>query len=101
MSAAEAADWPTMQAAPIDAQPPKFSNFPKTSEAEAFGAKTHRGMQMAKKPTMKATSMMPSNNGRCLAPKELKAIEKMPIAMVMRVYCLIQHLRQHFGASKE
>ena len=88
MNAAEAADWPTMQAAPIDAQPPKFSKFPKTSEAGDFGAKTHRGMQMAKKPMTNPTSMTPSNNGRCLAPNELKAIEKTPTAIVMRVNCL-------------
>jgi hypothetical protein len=95
MNAAEAADCPTMQAAPIDAQPPKLSNFPNTSEAGAFGAKTHKGIQMAKKPTTKAASMTPSNSGRCLAPNELKAIAKTPTAMVMSVYCLFQHFCQH------
>jgi hypothetical protein len=100
INAADAADWPTMQAAPIDAQPPKLSNFPKTSEAGDFGANTHRGMQIAKKPTTKPASMTPSNNGRCLAPKELKAIAKIPTAMVMRVNCLLQQFCQYFRTFK-
>jgi hypothetical protein len=100
MNAAEAADCPTIQAAPIDAQPPKLSNFPKTSEAGDFGARTHRGMQMAKNPTTKPASMTPSNSGRCLAPKELKAIAKTPTAMVMRVNCLLQHFCQYCQAFK-
>ena len=41
---------PTKHAAPIDDQPPKSENVPKTSLAGALGARTQSGMMMQKKP---------------------------------------------------
>lgn len=78
-----------MQAPPIDAQPPQFSNLPKTSLTEALGAKTQSGMMMTKKPMRNIMRMRPSKRGRCLAAKALKEIAKAPTAMVMSVPCLL------------
>lgn len=41
---------PTKHAVPRVGQPPKFEKEPKTSLAEAFGARTQRGTIMQKKP---------------------------------------------------
>lgn len=43
---------PTKHAVPIVDHPPKFSNVPNTSLAGAFGANTHSGIIMQKKPKM-------------------------------------------------
>jgi hypothetical protein len=89
MKEADAAICPTTQAAPVVAQPPKFSKLLKTSAEEALGASTQRGMQITKKPTTNATKITPSNRGKCLAPNELKQIANTPTAMVIRVVCLL------------
>ena len=77
-----------MQAAPVELQPPKFRKSGHTAAEEALGARTQRGMLMAKKPKMWKKRMMPSKEGRALTAKALKRRAKMQTAIVMTVPCL-------------
>jgi len=95
MKAADAAICPTIQAAPVVDQPPKFEKLPNTSLAVAFGARIQRGITMAKNPKMKKERIRPSNSGSLFAPKALKETANTPTAMVISVPCLAAESHQY------
>ena len=78
---------PTKHAAPMEDQPPKFSNVPNTSLAGAFGARTQSGIIMQKKPKMCTIRTMPSRTGRCLAPYVFMRVPMTPIPIIRRDWC--------------
>lgn len=78
---------PTKHAAPMLDQPPKLLNEPKTSLAGAFGARTHIGMIMQKKPKMWTTRTIPSRMGNLLAPYVFIKVPMTPTPIMRRDWC--------------
>jgi hypothetical protein len=78
---------PTKVEVPRLSQPPALLNWVKTDSAVARGAKTHRGIIMAKRPTMWRIRIRASTIGSLLARKVLKKIENVVIEMTRRVPC--------------
>ena len=78
---------PTIKATPVVGQPPRFRNCVNTSEGEPRGAKTHRGMRMAKKPNRCITSTIFSTMGSFLARYVLNMMQNAVMAMTKRVPC--------------
>jgi hypothetical protein len=67
--------------------PPRFSNEPNTSLAGAFGANTHNGTMMQKKPKTVKIRTTISRIGRNLAPTVFMSVPKIPIKIMTRLWC--------------
>lgn len=72
---------------PVVGQPPLFVKVKRTSYALPRGAKTHRGMIIAKRPVMWMMRTIPSINGNFVANDVLKIMEKLMAAMAKSVPC--------------
>lgn len=80
-------DKPTMTDVPVLLHPPPLVNCVKTFLALFLGDKTHRGITIAKSPTMWIIKINPSIMGSFLAKNVLNRIAKVVIAMMSRVPC--------------
>jgi hypothetical protein len=78
---------PTKHAVPMLGHPPRFSNEPNTSLAGAFGANTHNGTMMQKKPKTVKIRTTISRIGRNLAPTVFMSVPKIPIKIMTRLWC--------------
>jgi hypothetical protein len=76
---------PTRAEVPSLFHPPPLLKVVNTSLAFARGARTQRGIKIAKKPQMWIRSKMASTRGNFLARNVLKNIEKAATAMMMSV----------------
>ena len=78
---------PTKHAVPILGHPPRFSKEPKTSLAGAFGASTHKGMTMQKKPKTVKIRTTISRIGKNRAPMVFMSVPMIPIKIMTRLWC--------------
>lgn len=78
---------PTIKANPVVGQPPRFKNPVNTSEGSLRGAKIHRGMRTAKKPSRCIIRTIPSTMGSLLARNVLNMMQNAVMAMTRRVPC--------------
>lgn len=67
--------------------PPRLSNEPKTSLAGAFGANTHKGIMMQKKPNTVKMRTTISRTGRNFAPNVFMSVPTIPIKIMTRLWC--------------
>lgn len=78
---------PIIDESPVVGQPPLFSKWNRTSDAFPRGARTHIGMNTAKKPARWRIKIQPSTKGSRTARKVLKKMAKTMMPMVSKVAC--------------
>ena len=91
-------DKPTITDVPLEFHPPPLVNSVKTAVAVFRGARTHRGMTIAKRPTMCIIKINPSTIGNFLARNVLKRIAKEVMAITSIVPC--QRSKTYVGSFR-
>ena len=91
MKAAAVVMKPMIVAAPALAQLPPLLKEVHTSLEGAFGPRTQRGMQTAKRPIMLKNKITPSSSGSHFAAQTLNAAQNKTVAIVSTHPCLDMH----------